>query len=54
MKLVALINVLNETCNQDQVYIYIFNIFPIQDGQREGDVLPLPFSIAVHCAIRKF
>jgi len=42
MKLVALINVLNEMCNQDQVCIYIYiyiYIFPFQNDQREGDVL---------------
>jgi hypothetical protein len=55
MKLIALINVLNEMCNQDQVYIYIYIFFPIQNGQRQGDVvLTLPFNIAVNYAIRKY
>jgi hypothetical protein len=45
---------LNETCSKVHLGKHLFDKFPIQNGLKQGDaLLPLLFSFALECAIRK-
>jgi len=56
MKLVKLIKMfLNETCSKICVGKHLPDIFPIQNGPKQGDPLwPLIFSFGIKYAMRKF
>jgi hypothetical protein len=55
MKLVRLIKMcLNETYNKVRIGKHLSDIFPIQNGLKQGDALsPLLFNFALEYAIRK-
>jgi hypothetical protein len=45
---------LNETYSRVHIGKHLFDMFPIQNGLKQGDTLsPLLFSFALDCAIRK-
>jgi len=56
MKLESLIKMcLNDTCSRVRVGKHLSDVFPLNSGLKQGDVLsPLVFNFAVECAITRF
>jgi hypothetical protein len=54
MKLVTFIKMcLNETYSKVRIGKHLSDSFPIQNGLKQGDALPLLFNFALEYAIRK-
>ena len=53
MKLVRLIKIcLNETCSRDRIDKDLSDMFPVKNGLKCNELLPLLFSFALEYAIR--